>query len=279
MNIEFAYFDELFKFAQVLTLGAILSIVVMYIVEILKTIIITKHTNIFALLCFVISMVFGITWALTFSDGKISYELSVWLGLCLWLGSNGFFKYLENSDSWLGRTVKSYSEYLREIDIKEENSVIKELRAENEQLKQKLEELQSACGNGSEKEDSDTSSPQLPTPEQTPFDTFLFKCGCEEKYCNGYPAQVDTALLKLMEELQKKYTADIKIVSGLRCERYNAELPGGLNSKHLTGKAVDFSFDNMDKSDTIAFLNTFEEIEYVYTNSTNMKDMIHLQIK
>ncbi len=270
MNIEFPYIGELFKFAQVLTLGAVLSIVVMYIIEILKSIIVTTHTKIFAALCFIISMAFGVTWSATFADGNISFELSVWLGVCLWLGANGFFKYLEKSDSWLGKTVKSYSEYLSNVVDKQENLIIEELKKENTKLSQEIDKLKSECSSPN-MGDNNTNDKLITTSE--------LKCACNGKYCNGFPVEVDSTLLSLINKISEKYNTKLNIVSAIRCKKYNEELTGSSTSKHLSGKAVDFSFDGMNKAEVIEYLNGFEETDYAYTNSTNMKDIIHLQVQ
>lgn len=70
-----------------------------------------------------------------------------------------------------------------------------------------------------------------------------FRCKCIEKnkdYCTGYPAELNTHLLKYIQEIRNEYGATT-IRSGMRCQKYNDQQKGSSKtSKHITGKAVDF---------------------------------------
>jgi hypothetical protein len=61
---------------------------------------------------------------------------------------------------------------------------------------------------------------------------FTCNCGCKTTF-------VDSRLLKGLEELRVLVNKPIKILSGYRCIKNNAEAGGGKNSQHLYGKAVD----------------------------------------
>lgn len=66
-----------------------------------------------------------------------------------------------------------------------------------------------------------------------------FRCGCNGKYCTGYPAELDPQLLVNLQKIRDSYGAT-KVTSGLRCKRHNASLTGSsVTSCHLEGKAVD----------------------------------------
>lgn len=66
-----------------------------------------------------------------------------------------------------------------------------------------------------------------------------FKCGCNGKYCTGYPVELDPQLLVNLQKIRDAY-GPTTITSGLRCQRYNASLVGSsVTSRHLKGKAVD----------------------------------------
>lgn len=72
------------------------------------------------------------------------------------------------------------------------------------------------------------------------FDLKEFKCGCNGKYCTGYPANLSINLLKNIQTMRNNY-GGITITCGLRCKKYNASLPNSAsNSYHLYGKAVDW---------------------------------------
>lgn len=73
------------------------------------------------------------------------------------------------------------------------------------------------------------------------FEPEEFKCECGGRYCTGYPDRMKVKELKLLQEIRDHYKKPVIVTSGLRCERYNAELAGSVpNSPHLTGYATDF---------------------------------------
>lgn len=60
----------------------------------------------------------------------------------------------------------------------------------------------------------------------------MCKCGCKRTY-------IEPRLLNALEELRRLVNKPIKILSGYRCIKNNAESGGGTNSQHLYGKAAD----------------------------------------
>ena len=82
MELNFNYTAQLLSFCEILALSAVLSVVVMYIVEMLKKIILTTNSRIFTLLCFVISMAFGYLWAKTFAKEAINTSYALWYNKC-----------------------------------------------------------------------------------------------------------------------------------------------------------------------------------------------------
>ena len=107
MTIEFIYMKELEAFLQILVLGFVLSLPVCYAVESLKSSGI-KAGWVYFLASMIISGAFGMGFAETFTEMTI-YE-AVFLSVCLWLGSQGFYEKLKVSDSWLGKSFVSLSE-------------------------------------------------------------------------------------------------------------------------------------------------------------------------
>ena len=70
-----------------------------------------------------------------------------------------------------------------------------------------------------------------------------FKCRCGEyhdPYCNGYPAEPDQTLVELLDDIRAHFGRPAHRSSGLRCPQHNRDSKGVSNSKHLTGKAMDF---------------------------------------
>lgn len=70
------------------------------------------------------------------------------------------------------------------------------------------------------------------------FSLSEFKCGCNTKYCTGYPAYLNVHLLKNLQTMRNNYGA-ITITSPLRCSRHNANIGGVAGSYHTKGKALD----------------------------------------
>lgn len=117
MTIEFIYMSELEAFLQILVLGFVLSLPVCYAVESLKSSGITKGWF-YSLASIVISGLFGMCFAKTFTE--MSTCEAIFLSVCLWLGSQGFYEKLEASDSWIGKSFVSLSE---RFGVKEEEKV------------------------------------------------------------------------------------------------------------------------------------------------------------
>lgn len=70
-----------------------------------------------------------------------------------------------------------------------------------------------------------------------------FRCRCgeyHEPYCDGYPAEPDQTLVELLDDIRAHFGRPAHRSSGLRCPQHNRDSKGVSNSKHLTGKAMDF---------------------------------------
>lgn len=68
-----------------------------------------------------------------------------------------------------------------------------------------------------------------------------FKCGCGGRYCTGYPTYLRAKECRHIQSIRDLYKRPMQITSGLRCRGYNTRLSGSSsNSRHMTGKAVDF---------------------------------------
>lgn len=70
------------------------------------------------------------------------------------------------------------------------------------------------------------------------FSLSEFKCGCNTKYCTGYPAYLNVNLLRNLQTMRNNYGA-ITITSPLRCSKHNANIGGVAGSYHTKGKALD----------------------------------------
>ncbi|MGV8905543.1 MAG: D-Ala-D-Ala carboxypeptidase family metallohydrolase [Acetobacterium sp.] len=71
------------------------------------------------------------------------------------------------------------------------------------------------------------------------FNRQEFKCCCEERYCNGFPHEMNRELIKRLEAVRQELNTAIIVTSGVRCQTRNQEVGGIPESKHLIGHAVD----------------------------------------
>lgn len=91
-----------------------------------------------------------------------------------------------------------------------------------------------------------------------------FKCKCGGKYCDGYPADINETLVKVAERARKYFGKPIIVSSGLRCSRHNSAVGGVSNSRHKSGKAMDFSVQGVTASKVLAWVKQQPEIRYTY---------------
>ena len=66
-----------------------------------------------------------------------------------------------------------------------------------------------------------------------------FRCKCGGKYCTGFPAEPQEAMVRTVDEIRRRLGVPITISSGLRCKTHNAAVGGVSNSQHLYGRAAD----------------------------------------
>jgi len=91
-----------------------------------------------------------------------------------------------------------------------------------------------------------------------------FKCQCGGKYCNGYPAEPSETLLRAAEDIRGQIGKPMIITSGLRCPTHNAEVGGVSNSRHISGKAMDFYATGMTAAQLLTVAQAHSSIRYAY---------------
>ncbi len=88
-----------------------------------------------------------------------------------------------------------------------------------------------------------------------------FRCPCGK--CCGYPVEPKEALVRIADEMRGSFGRPMIIVppdghsggSGVRCQKYNDSLSGSAkNSRHVQGKAIDFSAPGVPASTIEAYL-------------------------
>lgn len=91
-----------------------------------------------------------------------------------------------------------------------------------------------------------------------------FRCRCGGKYCNGFPAEPSVVLVELVDDLRERAGRPAHASSGLRCSIWN-EIQGGVsNSRHLTGKALDFSVEGLSGSQLLSLAQKDPRTRYAY---------------
>lgn len=77
---------------------------------------------------------------------------------------------------------------------------------------------------------------------------FACRCGCGQD-------TVDYKLVEVLEKVRKWAGAPVTITSGNRCPEYNKKIGGSPTSKHMNGKAADFSVQGWSPKDIYNLLD------------------------
>ena len=98
-----------------------------------------------------------------------------------------------------------------------------------------------------------------------------FACKCGGRYCNGYPAEMQEAVVKIADAAREHFGKPAHVVSGLRCEKWNAHEGGVANSQHMYGEAIDLRIDGVDSETLRQFVASQPGHRYSYRiNGTNV---------
>lgn len=98
-----------------------------------------------------------------------------------------------------------------------------------------------------------------------------FKCKCGGRYCNGYPAEMQEAVVKIADAARAHFGKPAHVISGLRCKQWNAHEGGVANSQHMYGEAIDLRIDGVGAETLRQFVSTQPGHRYSYCiNSTNV---------
>lgn len=91
-----------------------------------------------------------------------------------------------------------------------------------------------------------------------------FRCRCGGKYCNGFPAEPDHDLVNILDIVRERAGRPGHRSSGLRCEVWNELQNGVADSRHKTGKAMDFRLEGHTAAQTLAIVRTVPGVRYCY---------------
>lgn len=108
------------------------------------------------------------------------------------------------------------------------------------------------------------------------FDRDEFECHCGGKYCNGYPAEPSQILVRVADRVREHFGAPAIVSSGVRCKTHNANVGGVANSKHLSGKAMDFCISGKTAEQVLAYVEKQPEINYAYAIDS---EYVHMDVE
>ena len=90
-----------------------------------------------------------------------------------------------------------------------------------------------------------------------------FACKCKT-YCDGYPARMQQKLVEVAQKTRIHFDSPVIVSSGLRCSKHNRNVGGVSNSRHLTGKAMDFCVQGKSSAEVLAYVQNRQQIRYAY---------------
>lgn len=91
-----------------------------------------------------------------------------------------------------------------------------------------------------------------------------FRCQCGGRYCGGFPAEPSETLVALAEKVREHFGVPMIVSSGLRCQKHNAAVGGVSNSRHLSGRAMDFTLRGRSAGEILAYVQTLPGVNYAY---------------
>lgn len=88
-------------------------------------------------------------------------------------------------------------------------------------------------------------------------------CPCGR--CGGFPVEPTERLMRLADRVREAAGAPMCPSSTVRCQAHNDELSGSAkNSRHLSGKAMDFCIRGWGADRTLALVRQQPEVRYAY---------------
>lgn len=103
-----------------------------------------------------------------------------------------------------------------------------------------------------------------------------FRCRCGGKYCGGFPSEPSETLVRLVDDLRHEAGRPAHASSGLRCSVWNTQQGGVADSRHLAGKALDFSVEGMSGAELLALAKSDPRTRYAYIIDG---DWVHVDVQ
>lgn len=103
---------------------------------------------------------------------------------------------------------------------------------------------------------------------------FTCECGCGLN-------NINLKLVKVLDDIRSHFNSPLIVTSGCRCYNHNKNIGGIEGSRHVFGKAADFYVKGISTNKLLSYckkLVTNNVIRYTYTNNSNMKGAVHIDI-
>ena len=99
-------------------------------------------------------------------------------------------------------------------------------------------------------------------------DEFACRCGCGA-------SDMEEKLIKTADKVREYFGKSITVSSGRRCTKHNSRVGGVSNSRHLSGKAMDFCVSGMSSDLVLTYVQKLPEIRYAYAIDSGF---VHMDI-
>lgn len=86
---------------------------------------------------------------------------------------------------------------------------------------------------------------------------FRCKCGCGAD-------KMEEKLIRVADRVRGHFGKPVTVSSGRRCSKHNANVGGVSNSRHLSGKAMDFCVSGKSSAQVLEYVQKQSEIRYAY---------------
>jgi hypothetical protein len=91
------------------------------------------------------------------------------------------------------------------------------------------------------------------------FDKSEFRCRCG---CGA--DSMNETLIRVADRVRDHFGKPVTVSSGRRCANHNARVGGVSNSRHLSGKAMDFCVQGKTSKQVLEYVQKQPEIRYAY---------------
>ena len=103
-----------------------------------------------------------------------------------------------------------------------------------------------------------------------------FACKCGGKHCGGFPAEPKQALVQTADRVRAHFGAPALVSSGVRCKQHNEAVGGVADSRHLSGKAMDFCVSGKSAQQVLGYVQSQQEVRYAYAIDANY---VHMDVQ